>query len=679
MIWLLLACVGRSNNSVEALPLAQVHAQASARFTGLDHVELDLIRPWPGAPKIYVQAMLPDGEPGVFLVDTGAGISALSDARAEKLGLKVVDTGGVISGLGGSAPWRSAQVESIDLGGLVVQNVDLAIGIPGMPERAGAIPIDGILGNNVWGDLVLAVDYPADIIEIGLPGTVDVPRNAQPMMFDGAHAVIQVTLTAGEEDDDTLVRPILLEVDTGAVGILLSGTSGEGLEEVATEGEEPIFGLGASDRVPVSAFYQRTRRVPVQIAELGGEKVEDPGAARWINYEMGPNVGPPALLGLAGHYLLEDHRAVFDFPNQQFALGPSTHDARQVDGHQLLLDQDLERFGDDAPERGLVRGRYRTALDELDAAIADLDAYVATGADDAGEALVLKARIRRAQGDLDGYHAVVEAVDPGVLVDEGELAATVNSLILRGDTDGAVELALSGIDARPDESLGYLALADARLAEGDPIAARQALNDAGLYAGNPDAYLKRRARVALAEGDDYAALALLRRQLSLYPSDGEAIWFYGMQVAAGQEMAATFEQDAARAMDRLHPEGRPLDFWVASLRLVGSGVDTADLVTQGIARDCEDGRDEADMKNCTAWYQTMGGNADDDALAGIQAALADDPHRPDYLDTLAMVYLVRGELDLAAQASLDAAMLSPDSFYHLWQAERIAELAAAAQ
>jgi tetratricopeptide (TPR) repeat protein len=661
----LLAC-GPKNGASEAL--------ASPRIGGPETVEVDLIRAWPGAPKIYVEATLPDGSQGIFMVDTGASVTVVSEEVAERLNVPVTSTGGTISGLGGTTEWRQAVIPSMDIGGIQVFDVNVAVGVPGVPKYAGWIPIDGILGNNVWGNFTLAIDYPADVMEIGLPGTIPVPETAVPMHFDGNHVLIEVTLNASTPEGDVLVHTVPLELDTGARQILLSGNSGAGLEGVATEGEEPIFGIGASDLMPVSAFYQRTRHVPVISAELGGVVVDDPGPATWINYEGGPSIGPTGLRGLAGHVLLEDHRAVFDFQGGQFALTDSTHDARQADGHELMLSQDIEEFGADDAERGLVRSRYLLTLDRNEEALTHLDGFLVLHPDDP-EALVYRARVLRYLGDLDGYADVVAGLDADDLVEENEIVATVNGLVLVGRYEDAIRLATEATVKQPDEPDSWLALADARLGSDDPQGAREALAEAARHVENPDAYLKRRARIAMAEGDSYAALAHLRRRLALYPSDGEALWFYAMLASTETSVVGTFEADAARAMARLHPEGRPLDFLLASYRLVGATTQTDGLMETGIERDCEQLDEEASRNNCMAWYQAMGGLHDDASLELIQSAVDAEANRPDFLDTLAMVHLVRGDFDQAAEAALLAARLNPDRFYHLWQAERIQHLA----
>ena len=650
-------------------------APAQALGMGLDYVEVDLIRPYPGASKIYVQATLPDGEPGLFLVDTGAGITALSTSTAARLGIQGEDRGGRVQGLSGDAVWLQAELPSLDIGGLIVRDIDIAVGIPGMPERTGAMQVDGIIGNNVWGNYILAVDYPADILELGLPGTIDVPRNAQPMQFDGNHIRVKVDLLAGEAGSrDTVEELLVLEVDTGARMLLLSGPISGGLGEVATEGEEPIFGLGASDRVPVSAFYRHTRRVPIQQASIGGVTLKQVNPATWLNYDGGQRVGPSAMTGLAGHELLSEYRAVFDYPGGLFALGPSQGEARELDGHTVFLAQDIEQYGEAAPERGLTRARYRLYLEQESEAEADLLAYIASVEQDPA-AQVLLARMRRYAGDQAGYEAALEALNAGDLFDEGELNGRINGLILAGRVDEAWDLAEQAVAERPEAAGPRVALADAHMGKGELAQARAALAQGARIAGNPDAYLKRRARVALKDGDRMAALAYLRQQLSYYPSDGEALWFYATLVSDLSDFEPTFRADLDRAMSRLHPEGRPVDFLAAAWGLLEEAEKAEALLLGRVESDCMDLKKESSQQNCKAWYMAMAGQGSDEALELVRDALEAEGPRADFLDTLAVVHLVREEYSQAAQAARQAAELSPERFYHLWQAERMTEMA----
>ncbi len=639
-----------------------------------DRVTLDLLRSAPGADKLYIQAMLPNGEKGIFLVDTGAGISTISTALAERLGISGKKSNSTLSGLGGQAAMVEGQLSSISLGGLEIRDVDVAIGVPGLPSHAGWMPIDGILGNNVWAGLVMVIDYQADVLELGLPGSIRLPDSTVPMTFDGQHVLVPVTLHAGHGGEIQVSRSLHLELDTGARRILLSGSTGEGFESLASEGQEPIFGIGASEDVPLSAFYRETRRVPIVSVELGGAVVEAPGSATWLNYKNQQRIGPPRLTGLLGHAVLSNHRVIIDFPGQQFALLPSNRRARQLDGHQVLLEQDLKRYGED-PDRGLFRARMHLAQSHYDDALDDLSAYLDVHSDDA-EALITLTLLLRSGGRFHQALANTAGVGAGDLVDHGEILASVNSLVLAEQVDAASRLAAAARDARPNDAIVYVSLADVAMATGQTEAAGAALRRAAQLRENPDAFLHRRALLALAEGDAYAAVAHLRRRLDLYPTDGYALWSYALLSAALPELAGTFLADLERAQTRLHKESLPHDFIAASLVLHGDLEGAKAAMEKGLERDCLPVESKISKANCEAWYRGMAQADLDKALDYIEGALEQDPHRPDFLDTLAVVQVGLGDYKAAREASWQAARYSPEMLYHLWQFRRLDALAA---
>ena len=63
------------------------------------------------------------------------------------------------------------------------------------------------------------------------------------------------------------------------------------------------------------------------------------------------------------------------------------------------------------------------------------------------------------------------------------------------------------------------------------------------------------------------------------------------------------------------------------------------------------------------------------ALHFIEQALEQDPHRSDFLDTLAVVQVGLGNYKAAREASWKAARYSPEMLYHLWQFRRLDALA----
>lgn len=650
---------------------ACAHRQV-ARAPATDHVELDILRAHPGAEKLYVQARLSDGQYGLFMVDTGAGITAITQDLADRLNIEGQETGRFLQGLGGEAPLVRGTLQELDFKGLHMGPIEVAIGVPGVPTHAGWMPVDGILGNNVWGQLVLGIDYPSDIIELSRPGVVDLPDTAQSVFFDGRHMVVEAELTANNPADNEnglLTRTLHLELDTGARGILLSGNTGQGFEAISTEGEEPIFGVGASEDVPVSAFYRRTRHVPIQSVSLGGVTINNPITATWINYGSGTHVGPQDLNGLIGHSVVADHKLLIDFPNRKMALVPSTRPARQNNGHATLLAQDLKRHRR-SKERGLFRAQMMLAQDDTEGAESELRRFLKKTPDH-GEALSLLARIHRIRGDVEGYLNLLAQLSPEKMTRAGELVSAVNTLLLGDKVSEAEDLVKEAVVLAPDEPGAFLALYEVHMHQDNLVEARMALKEARRLKENPDAFLMRRSRIALRENDIYGTVSHLRRRLALYPSDGFALWAYSLTYPKGPEYQATFGKDMHSAMERLHPDSLPFDFFAAAHFELGDIPRSTELSQLGIDRDCQNSEPPQEKSNCLAWYYAMGHTNLDAAVELVNSALALDPHRPDFLDTKAVIHLQRGELAEAEMAATEAVRLKPSDVYHLWQLDRI--------
>jgi tetratricopeptide (TPR) repeat protein len=638
-------------------------------YSGPDTQEVDLLRTMEGGNRIFVQAQLPDGEFGLFMVDTGADISVLSQETADRLELPIQENWGRVEGLSGTVSMDRAVIPAIAFGDVSIPDVEAAVGVPGIGERVGGMPLDGILGNNVWARFALELDYPADVMILHRPGTVKLSRKADLLLVDDLHILAMVEVFP--ETDHKTSDQILIQIDTGAGDLLLSGAAGAGFEQAYTEGLEPVYGIGATETLAPYRFQQVTRRIPIQRVRLGGAMVDAGFDARWINFDTQVPTGPTGLRGLAGHELLANHRVIFDFQRHYFELARSKRPKRQLNGHQVLLDQDMARFGDDDDTRALHRAHLHIGLGELEQAIDLLAPHVEANPDDA-EARVLLARLYREAGNLAAAWDAIAPLPTGDLVDEDEIVAAVNGLLLDDRVQEAQALAAAAMDERPEEGWAYVALADTQLAIGDHEAARRSLMEAAKLEENPDAHLLRRARVAMATGDRYGSLAHIRKLVQLYPAGGPFLWFYAM--AIHDDDADTFRSDLQHAMQRLHPTRKPTDFLVAAHTALGDQELALDLMTEGIERDCDPIRDEPNRDNCYAWYWSLANHEQEESLIRIERALEAEGDRSDFLDTKAMVHLSRGELVKAHEAAVAAARLSPQDVYMLWQAERIGAL-----
>ena len=96
-------------------------------------------------------------EPLNFVLDTGSGMSVISEETAKRLGIKPVARGGVARAVGGGGKFEIVYgyINSIDLGGARVENVPVYI----RRFYDTNIPVDGYLGLSVVSKFLASVDY----------------------------------------------------------------------------------------------------------------------------------------------------------------------------------------------------------------------------------------------------------------------------------------------------------------------------------------------------------------------------------------------------------------------------------------------------------------------------------------------------------------------------------------
>ncbi|MFZ5481098.1 MAG: aspartyl protease family protein, partial [Myxococcota bacterium] len=563
---------------------------------GPDHTVVDLWRGAPGADKVHVLVTLPDGSEELFLFDTGASISALNRDVAERLGLATRPLPGLIEGLAGAVPWEAAEIPSLRIGELELRDVDVAVGVPGVPDAAGPLPVAGILGNNVWGNFTCVVDYPADVLELWRPGTLKGAPKGDPMPVTELHPVVNVRLRAR----DGTRAAVPLQIDTGAHDVLFLGATGEPFREASTVGVEPVLGIGASlDELPPQSLLQTTRRVALATARLGGKRVRVDLSARWLGADE--QTMRSEIPGLVGYAALSKWRVILDFPEERVALVRSRRPPRVFDAAKAWLAREVARHGD-APDRAVIRARLHHGAGDEPAARAALDAAAAVRPDDA-EIATFRAWYLRRDGKFDEALDVLLAVPPANLAEEHAWIGVVDALVLAGRVDEAVKRAgdaLAALDEENAEEL-HVALADALLAAGRPGEAAAAL-DAG---DGLSAHLLRRARVAYEDGDRYGAIVTLRDLVALYPLDGIPLWLYA--TLAEPADVPTFLTDLDAALARLHPGDEPWDFVGAALIAVGQEARGAEALRRGHARDCAPMPESPLRANCDAWYWALAG------------------------------------------------------------------------
>jgi tetratricopeptide (TPR) repeat protein len=644
-----------------ALSIGCVHGnpRVAQGLTGPRVSTLSLYRNPGSADKVFVEARLSDGVPRLFLVDTGAALSVVSQRVAIGLNLPIHRQAGQISGVGGTSEWLGSHIKILRLGKFSMTDIPVAVGVTGIPTQVGLVPLDGIIGSDILGQFQVELDYPAQTLTLSRPGETKPPPHAVPLFFNGQHPLTRTTLTARNSEGLTVDQPVMLEVDTGARGLLLIGNAKGELDKVATRGLEPITGVGSANVIQ----RQETRRVPVIRLPVGGQVITRPQTARWIQFDATPSRHTPQLQGLLGYQAMKNHRLLLDYPDKRFALSPSRGERAVVDVHEWFIRRGAG--GEDPVQRVralYIVGRAEEARRRLNRLAQQPSTHPSAAA--------LLSRIERREGKVAAATDRLATLSIRDLIETGELISSVNGLWLSGRKKEATLQAKSATVLAPDSPVAWVAFADAQLANGQPQRAREAIAEAVTIEANPDAYLLRRALIARIDHDTDGALAHLRRLIRTAPTQGYAHWLYA-QTAIGEERRAMAGADLKRAEALLHPGDEPLDFLAGAWHTLNDDGHAAELKAAGIRRDCSRARDAASKANCEAWYQALIGVDLADAEHKVQTALSAHPNRSEFLDTLALVLEARGDVVGARNASWLAAAGAPDDVYLVSQALRL--------
>lgn len=266
----------------------------------------------PASNLICLQVSVNGSEPGIFVLDTGAGYNVVDSAFAAKLGLDL-----------------SQRQTSPRTGISYSQLSGLTFGLKGMTAidqsakampvaQLGAFtgsPVDGILGYTFFKDLVFRIDYYKALISFYDPTGFSYNGSGQRIPFELTEqnwplTTIHIIPQTGQPFDAKVI------IDAGAVApisINIPGLCKNTIPNTVTMG---ITGAGSG------GCHGRLKAV-----SFGGLILKDPLAAM-PTADAGDTKDPIAAMvgqvsvGNIGGELLRRFNVIFDYPNKQMILEP---------------------------------------------------------------------------------------------------------------------------------------------------------------------------------------------------------------------------------------------------------------------------------------------------------------------------------------------------------------------
>jgi len=273
-----------------------------------------------------------------FVLDTGSGMSVISDETARKLGVKAVARGGLARAVGGGGRFEIVYgyLNTIEMGELRVSNVPVYIR-HFFDEHN---PVDGYLGIAVLSRLLIAVDYGARSMTISRQrgadsegGTVtsgqEKPVKGEALLprpsIDIPVRTTSSGFLSGEVYIEGIAKPLNFIIDTGATITVISekAAAREGIHTFLRPGRLRVVGAaGIAEDV-------RTALLPkVMIGTYGLERID----AAVLDLEPVNETAGFQQSGILGGNFLRHFRVVFDFQKGIVRLQPINATPIQTSG-----------------------------------------------------------------------------------------------------------------------------------------------------------------------------------------------------------------------------------------------------------------------------------------------------------------------------------------------------------
>jgi predicted aspartyl protease/thioredoxin-like negative regulator of GroEL len=261
-----------------------------------------------------------------FVLDTGSGMSVISEQTASKLNLRPVAHGGLARAVGGEGRFEIVYgyLNSMELGDVRIENVPVYI----RHFYDMHNPVDGYLGIAALSRLVTAVDYGTRRLTLvrqkpktDLGAVVDQTAKGAPDSIEvrpGVDIPVRTTSSgflSGEVMIDGISKPLNFIIDTGATVTVLSERAAAMEEAVGfiQEHRMRVFGAaGITDDVKTALLPK------VAIGSYTREKVN----AAVLNLEPINETAGFQQNGILGGNFLRHFRVVFDFQRAIVRLEP---------------------------------------------------------------------------------------------------------------------------------------------------------------------------------------------------------------------------------------------------------------------------------------------------------------------------------------------------------------------
>ncbi|HEV2827254.1 MAG TPA: aspartyl protease family protein [Pyrinomonadaceae bacterium] len=269
-----------------------------------------------------------------FVLDTGSGMSVISEETAKKLGLRAVARGGLARAVGGGGKFEIVYgfLESLDIGDVRVERVPVYIRHFYDEHNR----VDGYLGLSVISKFIASVDYGENVFMLRRPSEANaadlwggpISRNGvQPIAAGVLEIPLRTTSSgflSGEVRLEGIDKPLNFIIDTGASVSVVSErlTTEEDLSSYLEPTRLRIFGAAGVAEDVKSLLLPK-----VMFGTIARERI----SAAVLDLEPVNETAGFTQNGILGGNYLRHFRVSFDFQRGLIRLEPLSKKAKTTE------------------------------------------------------------------------------------------------------------------------------------------------------------------------------------------------------------------------------------------------------------------------------------------------------------------------------------------------------------
>lgn len=255
-------------------------------------------------------------QPLKFVLDTGSGISVVSDLTAKRLGIDPITRGGFAKGIGGDGRFEIVYgfLRQVDVGDVTIRNVPVYI----RKFHSNDEEIDGYIGLSLISKFLTTIDYGAQTFALAkkeaVADTADPEKTISlPLRLTSSGFL------SGEVQLEGVEEPLNFIVDTGATVSVIS-------DQVAKRA--PINSFVKTEKMRVVGSAGVTEDVPSFLlprVSFGSHSRKSITAIA-LDLDMINEASGFEQAGILGGNFLRNYRMTFDFKNSKVTFVPVVKD-----------------------------------------------------------------------------------------------------------------------------------------------------------------------------------------------------------------------------------------------------------------------------------------------------------------------------------------------------------------